>query len=112
MVFVSSGLGSLSGAFDSKSPFYNTGVPGYRSSKAALNMLMVEYSKTLGKEGMKVWGLCPGWLATNLGGDAEKAKERGAGKPEDGGKVIVSVIEGKRDGEVGKVVCDGGVREW
>lgn len=75
-------------------------------------MLMIWYSRTLGKEGLKVWGLCPGWVATNLGGDAEREKARGAGKPEDGAKVIVSVIEGRRDGEVGKVVFDGGVREW
>ncbi|KAL9112802.1 MAG: hypothetical protein Q9187_007716, partial [Circinaria calcarea] len=112
LIFISSELGSLGMGSDPKDPHYNVGLPGYRSSKAALNMLMVQYSKTLGKEGMKVWGLCPGYLATNLSGDAEKAKEMGAGKPEDGAKVIVGVVEGKRDGEVGKVVVrDGGVAD-
>lgn len=40
----------------------------YRSSKAGLNMLMREWEKTLRNDGVKVWAISPGMLATDLGG--------------------------------------------
>lgn len=40
----------------------------YRSSKAGLNMLMREWAKILRNDGVKVWCISPGFLATGLGG--------------------------------------------
>lgn len=45
----------------------------YRSSKCGLNMLMREWTRVLGNDGVKVWAVSPGFLATGLGG-MEKEK--------------------------------------
>lgn len=44
------------------------GSPAYRSSKTGLNMLMREWTRVLKNDGVKVWCISPGFLATNLGG--------------------------------------------
>ncbi|KAJ6125009.1 hypothetical protein N7471_012326 [Penicillium samsonianum] len=76
LLFITSGLSSLQGASDPENPkniFAPAGLPkvlpfvGYRSSKAGLNMLMVEWSKVLRNDGVKVWAVAPGLLATSLG---------------------------------------------
>jgi len=41
-------------------------VVSYRSSKTGLNMLMREWAKTLKNDGVKVFAISPGFLATNL----------------------------------------------
>jgi NAD(P)-dependent dehydrogenase (short-subunit alcohol dehydrogenase family) len=43
-------------------------VLGYRCSKTGLNMLMRDWHRTLLNDGVKVWAVSPGFLATNLGG--------------------------------------------
>lgn len=43
-------------------------VTSYRSSKTGLNMLMREWAKTLGNDGIKVFAISPGFLATGLAG--------------------------------------------
>jgi NAD(P)-dependent dehydrogenase (short-subunit alcohol dehydrogenase family) len=40
----------------------------YRSTKTGLNMLMREWVKILNEDGVKVWAISPGFLATGLGG--------------------------------------------
>lgn len=40
----------------------------YRSSKTGLNMLMKEWHRILKNDGVKVWAISPGFLATALGG--------------------------------------------
>ena len=112
VVFLSSGLGSLGMAGDPEDRYYGVGAVAYRSSKAALNMVMVEYSKKLAEKGGLVWGVCPGHRATNLGGSREVARSMGATDPEDGARVVVDTVEGKRDGDKGKVVCEEGLRPW
>ena len=118
LVFVSSGLGSLAYAADPDKPYYAIDAVPYRASKSALNMLMLQYAKTLGKEdeekggSIKVFGLCPGFCATDLGGNPENARKYGAVEPEIGAQVIVDVVLGKRDEDVGKVVYAEGLREW
>lgn len=46
------------------------GIPikAYRSAKCGLNMLMREWTKALANDGVKVWAVSPGFLATGLGG--------------------------------------------
>ena len=74
-------------------------------------MLMVEYHKSLSKEGFKVWAADPGLLATSFA-DKEAVKSLGALEPEVGGELYASVVRGERDGDVGRVVGTYGVREW
>lgn len=45
------------------------GVYGYRSSKAAVNAVMKSMSIDLGKRGVLVVTLHPGWVRTDMGGD-------------------------------------------
>ena len=85
---------------------------GYRCSKVALNMLMLDWNHKLKEDGVKVWAVGPGFLVTNLGGVPEMAKEMGAGHPSAGGAVLKSVVEGERDGDVGKLVNKDGLSRW
>lgn len=48
----------------------------YRSTKTGLNMLMREWYKILKNDGVKIWAISPGFLATGLGGvGAEQLKK-------------------------------------
>ncbi|GES58019.1 NAD(P)-binding protein [Aspergillus terreus] len=84
---------------------------GYRCSKTALNMLMIDYNHKLKADGVKVWCVAPGFLATNLGGiGPEYLKSVGAGAdPSIGGTFIASVVEGARDEDVGKIIRREGI---
>ena len=113
LLFITSGLSSLELASATDSPRYNpppAGLPkpvsaiSYRSTKAGLNMAMIEWTRILKNDGVKVWAIAPGLLATGLAGNAERMRQMGAKEPHIGGTVIRNVIEGKRDAEVGKVV--------
>ncbi|KAF1984268.1 NAD(P)-binding protein [Aulographum hederae CBS 113979] len=110
VLFVTSGLGSIEEASKPDSPYAFVDAPAYRSSKAALNMVMVLLGKKIEGKGVNVWACCPGFCVTELGGsDAGKA-EMGAKTPEEGAVVIVGILEGRREGDVGKVVnVEGGV---
>lgn len=89
-------------------------VISYRASKCALNMLMLDWNYKLQADGVKVWCVGPGMLATNLGGfGKEKAAAMGAGHPSAGGDIIRRVVEGERDADTGKIVIkDGGISPW
>lgn len=95
-----------------KQPF-ELGPIAYRSVKTGLNMMMVQWRRILKEDGVKVWSVSPGFLATGLGGNKELLKKMGAGDPASGGKVLRDVVEGKRDGDVGLVVhTEGSVQPW
>lgn len=127
LLFISSGTSSLDGTedmalfvnryspkgwpkgnFDGK----NYSVPAYRSSKTGMNMMMREWHRMLHEDGVKVWCISPGFLATGLGGGAEMNKKMGAADPSVAGTLIRSVLEGSRDDDVGKVVLKDGVQPW
>lgn len=127
LIFVTSGLSSLArvasgylgGASSSPIPagWPKPTVPpsfiAYRSSKAALNMQMLEWSRMLAQDGVKVFAVSPGFLATGLGGvGADKLKARGAGDASIGGEFIRDVLQGVRDESSGTVVCAEGVQDW
>ena len=65
---------------------------GYRCSKTALNMLMLDWNHKLKEDGVKVWGVGPGFLVTDLGGAREKVIEMGGGHPSLGGKLLRTVV--------------------
>lgn len=118
LLFLSSGLAQLETMSKGyyPGPLPKSGWPkqailspdGYRSSKTALNMMMLNWHWTLKEDGVKVWSISPGWLATNLGNCREKLKALGAGDPSLGGIIIRQIIEGERDADVGKVVAGQG----
>ncbi|OAL24892.1 hypothetical protein AYO20_10596 [Fonsecaea nubica] len=79
LLFMSSGLGSITLTLDPSFPYYELGntpdVKGYIISKCAENMVGALYAVQLGKEGFKVNMICPGHRATNLNGyDARGTK--------------------------------------
>lgn len=67
-------------------------------------MVMREFARLLKEDGVKVWGVSPGFLATGLGPGAEFTRKMGALEPSVGAEVVRGVVEGKRDADVGKVV--------
>ena len=84
----------------------------YRSSKTGMNMMMREWYRILKEDGVKVWCVSPGFLATGLGGNPEMNKRMGAEDPVLGANFVRDVIEGSWDKEVGTVVRRGGVQPW
>lgn len=107
LVFVSSTTGSITYAADPNSPLHGGGAMDYRSSKAALNMLMVLYWNRLERDGFMVFGANPGLIATNFHGGGRPGSE-----PEVGGERIAAVVRGDRDADVGKVCNANGVLPW
>lgn len=113
VVFNTSGVSSLAHAADPCHFTYRAppaGVPkpagtvSYRASKAGLNMVMLEWARMLRDDGVKVWAVAPGFFATDIGeGDPGAMRKMGAGDPAVGGEALVDVVEGRRDGDVGRV---------
>lgn len=75
LLHVSSTLGSLAVSSDPQRFDHGLDARAYRVSKAALNMLMVQDSKALGKQGVKVFAVCPGLVESNLRGEGEEQVE-------------------------------------
>ncbi|KAI1213918.1 NAD(P)-binding protein [Annulohypoxylon truncatum] len=115
LVFVSSSTGSITHASNPASPHYAPGgATEYRTSKAALNMLMALYAARLRRpEGsFYVFGADPGLCATNFTGDPAALRDRGAAEAWQGGERVASVVKGERDADVGRVVGVYGVSPW
>lgn len=106
LAFTSSTLGSLALASDSQGPMAAANWPIYRSTKTALNMIMLYYAQSLEKDGFVVSGADPGYCGTNLNGF------QGFKDPRDGAKEIVKAAIGSREEVHGKVVGDQGVVPW
>jgi NAD(P)-dependent dehydrogenase (short-subunit alcohol dehydrogenase family) len=120
LLFLASGMSSLTKMSEAHYP-----VPGpipagwpkkagylpsaYRASKTALTMAMLSWFWVLKEDGVRVWSVEPGFLATGLGGQRAAASRSKAGDPASGGKLVSSVIEGEKDDLVGKVVNQTGV---
>lgn len=122
LLFITSGTSTLAGTENLAIPVNRVppkgwpktdfSVPAYRSAKAGLNMLMREWYRWLKEDGVKVFAISPGFLATGLGGNPEMSKKLGALDPSVAGPFIRSVIEGQRDADVGKVITKDGVQPW
>ncbi|MGD1898142.1 MAG: SDR family oxidoreductase [Phormidesmis sp.] len=70
IVNVSSGAGSLESM--------SGRTPAYSISKAALNALTIMLSKNLSGDNILVNAVCPGWVATDMGGEGGRSVEEGA----------------------------------
>ncbi|KAI4633163.1 hypothetical protein J4E80_000526 [Alternaria sp. BMP 0032] len=77
IINVSSTMGSITLISDHSSPYAQVKYPGYRMTKAALNMLTAYQYVQLKPDGFKVWTYCPGYVVTDIGDDKEQRKEQG-----------------------------------
>ncbi|EFQ31370.1 short chain dehydrogenase [Colletotrichum graminicola] len=68
IIFVSSTMGSLEVSLDETTPFYHTDYKAYDASKAAVNMLAVNYARLLKDTGGASNAVCPGLVKTKLAG--------------------------------------------
>lgn len=66
IVNVTSSLGSLQMAADSKSPISQFLALGYNTSKTALNSMTVQFANELRDTPIKVNAVCPGYCATDI----------------------------------------------
>lgn len=81
--------------------------------QVGLNMMMRQWCRVLKNDNVKIWSISPGLLATNLGGvGAEVLRKMGAKDPSEGANFIRSVIEGKRDHDVGKSIRADETQPW
>lgn len=94
---MSSGSGSLTGM--------GGGVPAYGVSKTALNALTCKLAAELRGEGILVNAVCPGWVATDMGG--------GGGRPVAAGAAgVVWAVDLPDDGPTGGFFRDGQAIAW
>ena len=97
IVNVSSGGGSLTSM--------GGGTPTYSASKAALNALTRLLAGELGRDRILVNSVCPGWVATDMGGSG--------GRPvEDGAAGVVWAATLPDDGPTGGFFRDGQPVPW
>ncbi|KAK7215773.1 hypothetical protein V2G26_003776 [Clonostachys chloroleuca] len=125
LLFLTSGTANLTGHEQALIPARAASVPkgwpkegliggqAYKACKTALNMVMITWHWFLKDDGVKVWSISPGMLATNLTGNPELLRKAGAGEPSLGGDLIKRVLEGERDADVARVVTqNGAVQPW
>jgi NAD(P)-dependent dehydrogenase (short-subunit alcohol dehydrogenase family) len=93
VVNVSSGLGSLGLAADPDGPWSGFNFPVYSSSKAALNMLTIQYAAAFPR--MRISSVDPGYTATDFNA------HRGAQTVEQGAATIVRYALTGPDGPTG-----------
>ncbi|SEG66590.1 Short-chain dehydrogenase [Bryocella elongata] len=106
IVNVSSILGSVSLQATPGSPTYATKLFAYNSSKAALNMFTISLAHELRNTKIKVNSAHPGWVKTDLGGDAAPLNA------EAGAKTEVELATLPEDGPTGGFFHDGKPIAW
>ncbi|WPH00353.1 Hypothetical protein R9X50_00317900 [Acrodontium crateriforme] len=100
IIFTSSGLGSLTLASEFALHYSAAIYPVYRTSKTALNMVMLHFAAVLEQEGFIVGSVCPGFCGTNLNAYT------GTKDPRDGAKILLVAAEGKKEDVFAKVLSD------
>ncbi len=107
IVNLSSGLGSLTRSADPKSPLANRKMLlAYCSSKAALNMMTVQFANELKDSGIKVNSANPGFTATDMN------QHRGPRTVEQGAATPVRLALLPDDGPTAGVFSDDGPEPW
>ncbi|OAA68956.1 NAD(P)-binding domain protein [Cordyceps fumosorosea ARSEF 2679] len=87
---------------------------GYRCSKTALSMLMLDWRWKLREDGVRVFSVSPGFCVTGLGNKGEAAmEEMGAARTaRQGARTVLAVAEGRRDADIGRIIDEDGVVPW
>jgi NAD(P)-dependent dehydrogenase (short-subunit alcohol dehydrogenase family) len=97
IVNVSSGGGALTDM--------GGGTPAYRVSKTALNALTRILAAELRRDGILVNSVCPGWVATDMGGPGGRPVEAGAAS-------VMWAVRLPDDGPTGGFFRDGRRIDW
>jgi NAD(P)-dependent dehydrogenase (short-subunit alcohol dehydrogenase family) len=97
IVNVSSGAGALTDM--------GGGSPAYRVSKTALNALTRILASELRRDGVLVNSVCPGWVATDMGGSGGRPVEEGAAS-------VMWAVRLPDDGPTGGFFRDGRPIDW
>ena len=105
IVFLSSGLGSLTLHSDPDSPIYNYKLPAYDISKTALNGYAVHLAHELKDTTIKVNAAHPGSVVTDMNPNGEIQIEQGA-------KTSVDLATLPADGYTGKFIYLGEELPW
>jgi NAD(P)-dependent dehydrogenase (short-subunit alcohol dehydrogenase family) len=107
IVNVSSGLGSLTRTADPDSPLASRNMLlAYCSSKAALNMITIQFANELKRAGIKVNAANPGFTATDMN------QNRGVRTVEQGAATPVRLALLPDDGPTAGVFNDDGPEPW
>lgn len=104
VVNVSSGLGSFALTTDPDNIAAQFTLVAYSSSKAAVNMLTLQYARAF--PGMRINAVDPGYTSTDLNG------HRGTQTVEQGAVAIVRMALIGADGPTGTLVDAAGVEPW
>jgi NAD(P)-dependent dehydrogenase (short-subunit alcohol dehydrogenase family) len=97
IVNVSSGAGALAGM--------GAGTPAYGVSKAALNAFTLKLAAELRGRGILVNAVCPGWVATDMGGVGGRPVQEGAAS-------VLWAVDLPDDGPTGGFFRDGRPIAW
>ncbi len=104
IVNVSSGLGSMAKVTAPGSPQYAYPGVAYPASKAAVNLITVQYAKAF--PGMRINAVEPGYTATDLNGNT------GTQAVEEGAEIIVRMAQVGPDGPTGGYFDAAGPLPW
>jgi NAD(P)-dependent dehydrogenase (short-subunit alcohol dehydrogenase family) len=106
IVFITSKLGSITDRSDPESIWKDVPCVAYRSSKAALNMVVAHYAGVYREKGWKINSVCPGSVATEING------WNGRVTMEEAMPVIVKACTLGEDGETGTFNDPFGPVDW
>lgn len=106
VVNVSSGLGSNARASDPKDGSYAANSVQYRASKAALNMMTIEFAKAFANTSLKINAAHPGFTATDFNNHSGGQTVQQAAEP------IVRLATLPADGPTGTFQDISGVIAW
>ena len=109
IVNVSSIMGSLADQTDPSSPYYDTVVPAYQASKAALNSLTIGLSKMLAGTRVDVVSVCPGFTQTDL---TPINREQAPLTAEEAAQVVVDAALAGPDAPSGRFLSSAGAVAW
>jgi NAD(P)-dependent dehydrogenase (short-subunit alcohol dehydrogenase family) len=98
LLFMSSGLGSITYTLDPSWPYYGLDYKPYMTSKTTMNMIAALCTVHHGKDGVKVNVIDPGHRATNLNGFDENASDPSGGALE----ACRLIVDTDRNGQHGR----------
>ncbi|HEY9263425.1 MAG TPA: SDR family NAD(P)-dependent oxidoreductase [Mycobacterium sp.] len=109
IVNVSSTMGSLADQTNPGSPYYDTIVPAYQSSKAALNSVTIALAKALRESPIKVTSVCPGFVQTDL---TPANREQAPLTPDQAAQIVVDAATLADDAPSGSFIDARGTVPW
>ncbi|RDW78025.1 hypothetical protein BP5796_05877 [Coleophoma crateriformis] len=109
IIFMTSRLGSLAAKASPDDPAAARFFPHYRSSKCALNMVMLHYASVFGEKGWAVYGCDPGITNTDLTREQNDVRKQSV---EDGAREVIRLATEGSFEESGRFANTGGVISW